>query len=153
MSGITPWAELPRPPLLWAGTRVSHNFRNDSSMADQFNIYTTYYESFLALSVSIRVDEHQLMTEVHSSAPELRYRDITFTTCRLPKGFSNEFLKIQMFNVSMNVARVRLGALPLIEMDFIDEYYLELFCKSMSNGKLNGLIIRSAFAQEKCWDD
>ena len=49
---------------------------------NQFNIYTTYYESFLALSVSIKVDEHQLMMETLSSsqAPVLRYGDTKFTT-------------------------------------------------------------------------
>ena len=55
----------------------------DTPMAakNQFNIYTTYYESFLALSVSITVGKHQLMMETPCRrAPVLRYRDITITT-------------------------------------------------------------------------
>ena len=57
---------------------------------NQFNIYTTYYESFLALSVSIKVDEHQLMMETLSSsqAPVLRYGDTKFTTEYLKESLS-----------------------------------------------------------------
>ena len=100
---------------------------------NQFNtVYTTYHESFLALSVSIRVVKHQLMMEapISSQAPVLRYRDITFTT---------EYLKESLSAVCPvlggNVARVRQGAtLPLVEVDFTDEKALERFCKSISNG-------------------
>ena len=107
---------------------------------NQLNIYTTYYESFLALSVSIRVDRHQLMMETpgSSQAPVLRYRDITFTT---------EYLKESLRAVCPllavhNVARVRQGAtLPLVEVDFTDEKTLERFCKSISDGMLSLLII------------
>ena len=101
----------------------------------QFNVYTTYYESFLALSVSIRVDKHQLMMETSSRShqtPVLRYRDITFTT---------EYLKDSLTAVCPllgvhNVARVRQGALLLVEVDFTDEKALERFCKSIFDGML-----------------
>ena len=84
---------------------------------NQFNIYTTYYESFLALSVSIRVDRHQLMMD-SSQAPVLRYRDITFTTEYLKESLSTVCPVLGVHNV----ARVRQGAtLPLVEVDFTDE--------------------------------
>ena len=113
---------------------------------NQLNIYTTYYESFLALSVSIRVDRHQLMMETpgSSQAPVLRYRDITFTT---------EYLKESLRAVCPllavhNVARVRQGAtLPLVEVDFTDEKTLERFCKSISDGMLSLLIIILRFVK------
>ena len=98
-----------------------------------FNIYTTYYESFLALSVSIRVDKHQLMIETPSSsqAPVLRYRDITFTTEYLKESLSAVCPLLGVHNV----ARVRQGAtLPLVEVDFTDEKALERFCKSRNDG-------------------
>ena len=101
---------------------------------NQLNIYTTYYESFLALSVSIRVDgKHQLMMETPSSsqAPVLRYKDTTFTTESLKESLS---AVCPMLGVH-NVARVRQGAsLPLVEVDFTDEKALERFCKSISDG-------------------
>ena len=102
----------------------------------QLNIYTTYYESFLALSVSIRVDTHQLMLETpvsSSQAPVLRYRDITFTTEYLKESLSAVCPVLGVHNV----ARVRQGAsLPLAEMDFTDERALERFCKFISDGKM-----------------
>ena len=115
---------------------------------NQFNIYTTYYESFLALSVSIRVDEHQLMMETPSSsqAPVLRYRDITFTT---------EYLKELLSAVCPllgvhNVARMRQGAtLPLVEVDFTDEKALERFCKSMSDGMFCN-VMHACYKYDKC---
>ena len=99
----------------------------------QFNLYTTYYERFLALSVSIRVGKlHQLKLETpRPQAPVLRYRDITFTS---------EFIKESLSAVCPvlgvhNVARVRiLGSLLLIEVDFIDVNALERFCKSLASG-------------------
>ena len=102
---------------------------------NQFNIYTTYYESFLALSVSIRVDRHQLMMETPSSsqAPVLRYRDITFTTEYLKESLSAVCPLLGVHNV----ARVRQGAtLPLVEVDFTDEKALKRFCQSISDGML-----------------
>ena len=100
-----------------------------------FNIYTTYYESFLALSVSIRVDKHQLTMETPSSsasqlAPVLRYRDITFTAEYMKECLSAVCPLLGVHNV----ARVRQGALPLFEVDFTDEKALEKFCKMLSNG-------------------
>ena len=105
---------------------------------NQFNIHTTYYESFLALSV--RVDRHQLMMETPSSsqAPVLRYRDITFTTEYLKESLSAVCPLLEVHNV----ARVRQGAtLPLVEVDFTDEKALERFCKSISDGMLTVSII------------
>ena len=103
-----------------------------AAVKNQINVHTTYYESFLALSVSIRVDKHQLMMETPSSsqAPVLRYRDITFTT--------EHDLKESLSVVCplLGVARVRQGALPLVEVDFTDEKALERFCKSISNGNV-----------------
>ena len=99
----------------------------------KINIHTTYYESFLALSVSIRVDRHQLMMETPSSsqAPVLRCRDITFTTEYLKESLSAVCPLLGVHNV----ARVRQGAtLPLVEVDFTDEKALKRFCESISNG-------------------
>ena len=109
---------------------------------NQLNIYTTYYERFLALSVSIRVDKHQLMMETPSSsqAPVLRYRDITFTTEYLKESLSAVCPLLGVHNV----ARVRQGAtLPLVEVDFTDENALERFCKSISNGMFCNNIIHT----------
>ena len=102
-------------------------------MAELFNIYTTYYESYLALSVSIRVDKQQMMMETLSQgqAPVLQYRDITFTTEKL-KDSLNDFFPVLGIH---NVARVRQGALPLFEVDFADEQSLEMFCKSLYGSK------------------
>ena len=101
---------------------------------NHFNVYTTYYESFLALSVRIKVDkQHQLMMETPCSiqAPVLRYSDITFTTEYLKESLSAVCPVLGVHNV----ARVRQGAaLPLVEVDFTDERALERFCKSVSNG-------------------
>ena len=98
----------------------------------QLNIGTTYYESFLALSLSIRVGKRQLKMETPRSnqLPVLRYRDISFTS---------EYLKDSLSAVCPlmgvhNVARVRQGALPLFEVDFIEEKALVKFCRSLSNG-------------------
>ena len=103
-----------------------------AAVKNQINVHTTYYESFLALSVSIRVDKHQLMMETPSTsqAPVLRYRGITFTT--------EHDLKESLSAVCplLGVARVRQGALPLVEVDFTDEKALERFCKSISNGNV-----------------
>ena len=100
------------------------------------NIVTTCYENFLALSVSIRVDKHQLTMHMEtlksSQAPVLRYRDITFTTEYLKESLSAVCPLLGVHNV----ARVRQGALPLVEVDFTDEKTLERFCKSISNGML-----------------
>ena len=100
----------------------------------QFNLYTTYFERFLALSVSIRVDKlHQLKLETpRPQAPVLRYRDMTFTS---------EYIKESLTAVCPvlgvhNVARVRmLGSLLLIEVDFTEINALERFCKSLSSGE------------------
>ena len=102
---------------------------------NQFNIHTTYYESFFALSVSIRKDKlHQLKLETHRvQAPVLRYRDITFTSEFLKESLSAECLLVGVHNVG----RVRHGAqLLMIEVDFTEEKPLERFCKSMSSGML-----------------
>ena len=100
---------------------------------NHININTTCYENFLALSVSIRVDRHQLMMETPSSiqAPALRYEKITITTESLKKCLS----VVCPLLGAHNVARVREGALPLVEVDFTDEKALERFCKSMSSGR------------------
>ena len=108
----TPLSNFLDPPLLLIMATKS-----------QFNIYTTYYESFLVLSVSIRVDKHQLTMETRQ-APLLRYKDITLTT---------EYLKECLTAVCPllgvhNVARVRQGALPLFEVDFMDEKALSVKC-------------------------
>ena len=99
---------------------------------NQINVYTTYYESFLALSVCIKVGKHQLKKEAPGSSiePVLRHEDITFTT---------EYLKESLSVVcpllgAHNVARVREGALHLVELDFTEEKALERFCISMSDG-------------------
>ena len=100
------------------------------------NIVTTCYENFLALSVSIRVDKHQLTMHMEtlrsSQPPVLRYRDIIFHTEYLKESLSAVCPLLGVHNV----ARVRQGALPLVEVDFTDEKSLEKFCKSISNGML-----------------
>ena len=81
----------------------------------QLNISTTYYESFLALSLSVRVGKRQLKMETSrgNQLPVLRYRDVSFTS---------EYLKDSLSAVCPlmgvhNVARVRQGALPLFEVE------------------------------------
>ena len=105
----------------------------------QLNISTTYYESFLALSLSVRVGKRQLKMETSrgNQLPVLRYRDVSFTS---------EYLKDSLSAVCPlmgvhNVARVRQGALPLFEVDFIEEKALDKFCRSLSNGKLLCIVI------------
>ena len=103
---------------------------------NQFNLYTTYYEKFLALSVSIKVDKLQLKLETPGScrpqAPRLRYGDII--------TFTSEYIKESLGAVCPvlgvhNVARVRtVGSLLLIEVDFTEVNALERFCKSLSSG-------------------
>ena len=99
----------------------------------QFNIYTTYYERFLALSVSISVGKiHQLKLETpRLQAPVLRYRDITFTSDDIKNSLR---IVCPMLGVH-NVARVRrLGPLLLVEVDFNELNTLKRFCRSLSNG-------------------
>ena len=110
----------------------------------QLNIGTTYYESFLALSLSIRVGKRQLKMETPRSnqLPVLRYRDISFTS---------EYLKDSLSAVCPlmgvhNVARVRQGVLPLFEVDFTEEKALNKFCRSLSNG-----MSRSVYMYLRCW--
>ena len=100
---------------------------------NQFNLYATYYERFLALSVSIRVCKlHQLKLETtRLQAPVLRYRNITFTSDDIKNSLSAvcPLLKVH------NVARVRaVGSLLLIEVDFTEVTALASFCKSLSSG-------------------
>ena len=100
---------------------------------NQFNLYTTYYERFLALSVSIRVGNfHQLKLETpRFQPPVLRYRDITFTSEYIKESLSAVCPVLGVHNV----ARVRmLGSLLLIEVDFTKINALERFCKSLSSG-------------------
>ena len=100
-----------------------------------FNFYATHYENFLALSVSIRVGKHQLMMETPTTSRShqalvLRYKDTTITTEYLKETLSAVCPLVGVHNV----ARVKQGALPLVEVDFTDEKALERFCKSISDG-------------------
>ena len=96
------------------------------------DIHTTYYESFLALSVAIRINKHQLKMESHTNrAPVLRYRDITIPSESLRESLAAVCPVLGVHNV----ARVRRGSLPLFEVDFTEQKPLERFCKSM-DGKL-----------------
>ena len=100
---------------------------------NQFNLYTTYFERFLALSVSISVGKfHQLKLETpRPQAPVLRYRDITFTSECIKESLSDVCPVLGVHNV----ARVRmLGSLLLIEVDFTEVNGLERFCKFLSSG-------------------
>ena len=115
------------PVLRWAKKAIC-----GMATRSQLNISTTYYESFLALSLNIKVGKRQLKMETSrgNQLPVLRYRDITFTS---------EYLKDSLNAVCPlmgvhNVARVRQGALPLFEVDFIEEKALDKFCRSLSNG-------------------
>ena len=95
------------------------------------SIHSTYYENFLALSVGLRVNKHQLKMDHTKQAPVLRYRNVTITS---------EFLKQSLTAVcpvlgAHNIARVRRGILVLFEVDFADMMALEKFCKSL-DGKL-----------------
>ena len=120
----------------------------------QLNI-STYYESFLALSLSVRVGKRQLKMETprgNQLLPVLRSRDISFTS---------EYLKDSLSAVCPlmgvhNVARVRKGALPLFEVDFIGEKALDKFCRSLSDGMyiydiIHG-IIGSRYIASPCRD-
>ena len=100
---------------------------------NQFNLYTTYYERFLALSVSIRVGKlHQLKLEApRHQAPVLRYREIFFTSECIKESLNAVCPVLGVHNV----ARVRmLGSLLLIEVDFTEVKDLKRFCKSLSSG-------------------
>ena len=98
----------------------------------QLNIGTTYYESFLALSLSIRVGKRQLKMETPrgNQLPVLGYKDISFTSESLKDSLS---AVCPLMGVH-NVARVRQGVLPLFEVDFTEEKALDKFCRSLSNG-------------------
>ena len=101
----------------------------------QLNI-STYYESFLVLSLNLRIGNCKRQLKMETSRgnqlPVLRYRDVSFTS---------EYLKDSLSAVCPlmgvhNVARVRQGALPLFEVDFTEEKALDKFCLSISNGML-----------------
>ena len=105
-----------------------------SLSASRISITSTYCECFWVLSVSVRVDRHQLKMEIprRNQTPILRYRDVTFTS---------EYLKDSLSAVCSvmgvhNVARVRQGLTILFEVDFSEEKALEKFCRSLSNGML-----------------
>ena len=107
---------------------------------NQLNITTTYYESFLALSLSVRIGKRQLQMETSrgNQLPVLRYRDISFTSEYLKDSLS---AVCPMMGVH-NVARVRQGALlPLFEVDFVEEKALDKFCRSLSNGTVYALLV------------
>ena len=92
------------------------------------NIHSTYHESFLALSVGIRVNKHQLkMENQRNQAPVLRYRDITVTSEALKGCLAAECPVLGVHNV----ARMRTGTLPLFEVDFIEKKAFERFCRSL----------------------
>ena len=112
---------------------VSAKVNMATGLGNKFNLYTTYYERFLALSVSISVSKlHQLMLETPGlQAPVLRYRDTTFTSDDIKNSLSEVCPTLGVHNV----ARVRiLGPLLLIEVDFTEVNALERFCKSLSSG-------------------
>ena len=112
--------------------------------SSSFDIHSTYYESFLALSVSIRVNRHQLKMEKHiNQAPVLHYRNITIPTESLRESLAAVCPVLGVHNV----ARVRRGTLALFEVDFTEQKALERFCKSM-DGKLN--ISHLLAAQHEC---
>ena len=100
----------------------------------RISITSTYYECFWVLSVSPRVDGHQMKMETprRSQTPILRYGDVTFTS---------EYLKDSLSAVCSvmgvhNVARVRQGQTVLFEVDFSEEKALERFCRLLSKGML-----------------
>ena len=96
------------------------------------NIHSTYYESFLALSVDLRINKQQLKMEHHIyQAPVLRYRDVTITSESLREALAAVCPMLGVYNV----ARVRRGTLPLFEVDFAEQTSLEKFCRSL-NGML-----------------
>ena len=102
-----------------------------ATLSHQLNI-STYYESFLVLSLCLRIGKRQLKMETSrgNQLPVLRYREVSFTS---------EYLKDSLSAVCPlmgvhNVARVRQGALPLFEVDFTEEKALDKFCRSLSNG-------------------
>ena len=101
-----------------------------------FNIHSIYYESFLALSVGLRMNKHQLKMEGHiNQAAVFRYRNITITSESLREALAAVCPVLGVHNV----ARVRRGNLPLFELDFSEQKTLERFCRSL-NGKLNLLV-------------
>ena len=109
------------------------------------NIYTTCYENFFVLSVSVAVNKHHLMLERQGQAPVLRYRDIRgdITFEFTPESLKESLIAVCPVLGVHNVARVfmRQGTLLLIELDFTQEKLLEKFCKSLSNGTYSCVII------------
>ena len=113
--------------------RVSYTLPVTSKGA--LNIHSTYYENFLALSVGLRVNKHQLKMDDHTNqAPVLRYRDITITSESLRESLAAVCPVLGVHNV----ARVRRGTLPLFEVDFADQVALGKFCNN-----LDGKVTRS----------
>lgn len=100
-----------------------------SKSALNLNVYSTYYESFFALSVGIRVNKHQLRMESRTNqAPVLCYRDIAFPLQSLKESLAAVCPLLGVHDV----ARARQGALPLFELDFSGQKNLQKFCKSLN---------------------
>ena len=100
-----------------------------TSCKGSLNIHSTYYESFLALSVGLRINKQQLKMEGHiNKAPVLRYRNVTITSESLRESLAAVCPSLGIHNV----ARVRRGTMPLFEVDFTEQEAIERFCKSMN---------------------
>ena len=99
-----------------------------------FNNHPTCCESFLALSVVVRVNKHQLEMESHvDRAPVFHYGDIFASSELLKQSLAHVCLPLGVHSVG----RVRQeNNIPLFEVDFSEQKHLEMFCKSL-NGKQN----------------
>ena len=81
--------------------------------------------------MGISVDNHQLVMETHTNrSAVLRYENHTLSLDSLKK----HLVAVCSVMGVHNVARVKLGNLPLFELDFTGQTTLMTFCKSL-NGK------------------
>ena len=98
-----------------------------------FNNHPTCCESFLALSVVVRVNKYQLEMESHvDRAPVFRYGNFFAISELLKQSLAHVCLPLGVHSIG----RMRQGTLPLFEVDFSGQKCLEMFCKSL-NGKQN----------------
>ena len=98
----------------------------------QLNVYSTYYEGILVLSVGISVNKRQLAMETHTNqSAVLRYKNLVISLESLKKHLATVCHVMGVHNI----ARVRQGNLPLFELDFTGQKTLMTFCKSLE-GKL-----------------
>lgn len=94
------------------------------------NIFTSYYENFLVLSVSMKINQQEVIikADADSTVPVLCSNDITFSYESVKKSLSAVCSQMGIHNV----ARVRHGIVPLFEVDFVQLKELHKFCSSLN---------------------